>query len=638
MSEPSAALDGLRRRMRELTATSVVDEALALCRTHPRWFGAGLPAALAFGLVFGVAAALHQGRWAADGFEALWLGRSLPLAGLVALAWAARGLGHGAVARHLARALGHEVGGSRPVSLVLAQALATTATLVGASLALLPGLFAAGRLSVLPGLVGVEGRSLADAVRAAARSPRSAAWRGGRAGLLLVALWGVVTVNLVLGAVGLVSLLRLMTGLDTTGLGQIFDPTDPRFLTGAALTAFVLVDPVWAVVRALLFMERSEGPAGAGLERRWRAVLAGAVEPSAGPAVLLSVLLAVFAVTSSVGLASADEGRAVELRAWIDDAQDGARQLHRTADGWDGAETALVGPLTTILREQLGGPVRLPDGVLLPVDAALLLDPLPEVARDDVDLSRVRDVARALESAAEDARALLIDPAGASDPGSLLAQELAESRYVLDGPLIAPGNEGPPSLRERLRLWWEALWSNADPPPPERQGSVSKPVTPLGRIVVGVVAVLAALVVVVVLVLGVRALVAVGPSQLLLGAAPDAPSVLPDPRTRVAASWAEEAERLAGGGRYGEAIRTQYLAVLSHLDARGSIQARPGRTNGELIGGFQGPSAWLGFFVRATLGFERVHYGGHAADQQDWLGMQQESTPLLPGGRFEETP
>jgi hypothetical protein len=629
VSEPTAALASLRRRLRQLTATAAVDEALALCRSEPRLFAAGLPASLVFAFVFGAAAALHRGPWAGSSYDDL-LVRSLPLAGLLALAWAGRGLSHALVARRLATALGHGVGDWRPVTLLLAQALGSMGTLVAAVPLLAPGLLVAGRFSVLPGLVGVEGRSLADGVRNSFRTPRPAAWRAGAAGMLVWFLWLVVAVNLVLGAVGLVGLLRLMTGLDTTGLGQILDPTDLQFLLAVGLAAFVLVDPVWAVVRSLLFLERSEGPSGAGLERRWQSMLA---DGTGAPALALVLGLGA-AMLVAVPIA-AEAGEPVELGDWIDDAQDGARQLHGIVDDWDGAETVLVGPLGTVLREQLGGPVRLPGGAVLPVDAAVLLAPLPEAARDADELARVRDVARGLEAAAAEARALLRSEDAVWDPGVLLAQELAEAQYVIDEDLALPGLEEPGGLRERVRRWWAALWT-IEEAPPEPQ-AVSKPPTPAGRVVVGAVAVLAVLLVLAVLVLGARALTSLDPAQVLLGDPPEARSPLPDPRSRPADNWAAEAEALATEGRYGLAIRTLYLAVLSQLDANGAIEARPGRTNGELLRGFRGPGAWLEFFAQATLGFERVHYGGQVADASDWRAMRRDSTPLLPGGRFEDS-
>ena len=631
MSEPTAAMASLRRRLRQLTATAAVDEALALCRSEPRVFAAALPASLLFVFVFGAAAALHRGSWATESFDALLLGRSLPLAALVTLAWAARGVSHALVARRLASALGHQVGRWRPVTLLLAQALASVGTLVAGLALLVPGLLVAGRFAVLPGLVGVEERSLADGVRTSFRSPRSAAWRAGSAGMLLSALWAVVTVNLVLGAVGLVGLLRLMTGLDTTGLAQILDPTDLQFLLAVGLTAFVLVDPVWAVVRGLVFLERSEGPSGAGLERRWRTLLAEGTGPSV--AVLALGLTAAGLVAGPV---TAHAAEPVELRDWIDDAHDGARQLHAIVDEWDGAETVLVGPLGTILREQLGGPVRLPDGAVLPVDAAVLLDPLPRSAGDSEDLDRVRDVARALEAGAAEARALLLERDPGADPGALLAQELAEAHYIIDEDIGLPGVDEPDGLRERLRRWWAALWTIEEAPPKPRE--LSKPPTPVGRLVVGAIAVLALVLVLAVLVLGARALTSMDPGQVLLGDPPEAGSPLPDPRSRAASSWADEADALATEGQYGAAIRTLYLAVLSQLDANGAIEARPGRTNGELIRGFRGPGAWLVFFTDVTLGFERVHYGGRAADANDWRAMRRTSTPLLPGARFEDSP
>lgn len=599
---------------------------MALARADVRWFVLAAPGSLAVAVVLGVGVALHRGPWLTEPFADLLLTRSIPLAVLFAVAWSLRGLGHGVVARRLAGRQGEEVAAPQWFAAFLGQALATVLTLVG-GLLILPGLIAAGRLSVLPGLCIADGESLGQAVRSAFRTDRRSVWRAGAAWALLLLLWFVVTLNLVFGTIGLVGLLRILTGVDTTGLARLLDPTEPSTLLAAALLGFLVVDPLWALVRAVLFVERSDGTSGAGLERRWGRVLAR----GAGR---VAALLALFlALVPFAGQAHADEP--LPITDWAEHAWDGARELHAIADDWDGAETVLVSPLTTVLREQLGGRVEVPDAGPVLVDPAALLDGLPASVRTDGDVKQVRAVARRLESASVAARDVRTTAGEA--PAHLLAAELAEGRYVLDDGPVAAAEAAPESLRERLQRWWEALWAGE----PAEERTLTEPLKPPtvgGRVVVGIVAALAVVLVALVLVLAGRALARVGPGAVLLGDPPAAASDLPDPRSRAAALWAAEAEQLAGEGRYDDAIRSRFLAVLSHLDAAGAIQARPERTNGELVDGFRGSEAWRGFFTDAVRGYERAWFGPDPTQASDWVALRKTTEPLLPGARFEETP
>lgn len=618
------AIAGLRRRLRDLSASSALDEALALCRAEPRWLAMGLLGPLAFSVVLIVGVALHRAAWGAVPMDELLPLRTLPLAAFGAVAWVGRGIGHGLVARALAASLGHQSPRARPLSLALGQAVASGATLLGLPL-ILPGLASAGRFAILPGLLGVEGQSLGTAVRVALRAPSASGRRGAWAALLTAALWLVVSLNLALAAVGGVGLLRLLTGLDTAGLTRIVDLTNPGVLVAIGAVAFVLVDPVWAVVRAVLFVERVEGASGAGLERRWGELLA---RPSA-----MVFLLALGGLLASPP-AQAASGQTVE--GWATAAHDGARELHAIADGWDGAETVLVGPLEEVLREELGGLLRRSDGGTVPIDAGPLLDGLPAVARSSADIDRVRAVARALEDAAREARRSSEGQLAGPPPADLLAAELAEHPYRLSEAHADAGPARESGLRERIRAWWEGLFTEEVAPEQPPLPATAAP-GPAGRLVVGAVAVAALGLVVLVLVFAARAFAEAAPVDAAVPPLAATRVGRPDPRERAAAAWLAEAERMAERGEHGPAVRSLYLAVLSHMDARGAIQARPERTNGEMVDGFRGASAWRRLFRDVVTGYERVHFGGREA-AGDWEGLRRSASPLLPGGRFEETP
>ena len=618
MTNPNHA--GLRRRLRHLTAASAVDEALALVRSDPGWLAhAGWPSLLCAVAVAGAVSAHRESLGAGDVDPTLgW--RTALWAVLAVGAWMARGAGHALVARRLAVALGQGLRPARLGAAALGQALSTAVTLLGLPL-VVPGVLFAGRLSVLPGLIGAEGLRLGHAVRNAFRSSRTAAWTAGAAASLLGLLWLVTALNLALGALGLVGLLRLLTGIDTSGLARLLDPTDPGFLLAVGLTAFLLVDPVWALVRAVLYVERVDGPSGAGLERRWGALLAESA------AALMLILL-----VAAPGTAAAEDGPQ-SLADWARAAQRGARDLHDVADGWDGAETVLVGPLGTVLREQLGGRVALEGGQTLPIDPGPLLDRLPGVARSLEDLDRVRLVARELEAAAARGRGLLTTTTVGATPDALLADELAAGRYRLDSGPTGIRTGPAESLRARLQRWWDALWSTEDPPQIAVPAAGAPP-TASSRSLVALVAALAVLLVVAVLASAVRSLASLAPSR---GSLAEEAGRLD--RAGLAAMegdrWEAEAERLAGQSQFGPAIRALYLGVLTRLDAAGTLQARPERTNGELLDGFRGAPAARRFFAASVVAFERSEFGGAAAGPEDWLTMRREAGPLLSGARFE---
>jgi hypothetical protein len=89
------------------------------------------------------------------------------------------------------------------------------------------------------------------------------------------------------------------------------------------------------------------------------------------------------------------------------------------------------------------------------------------------------------------------------------------------------------------------------------------------------------------------------------------------------AAWRQEAERLAAAGRYREALRARYRALVGDLAALGLLEEVPGRTSGEYDRLVRAQLPEIGReFSAATDLFERCWYGQEEAgnDEQRALG------------------
>lgn len=88
--------------------------------------------------------------------------------------------------------------------------------------------------------------------------------------------------------------------------------------------------------------------------------------------------------------------------------------------------------------------------------------------------------------------------------------------------------------------------------------------------------------------------------------------------TRTAGEWRAEADRLEADGRWREALRCRYRALVADLVRRGTIPEQAGRTAGEYAGDVAArePDA-APAFAAATELFEAVWYGGAEAGPAD---------------------
>ncbi|HEX8155200.1 MAG TPA: DUF4129 domain-containing protein [Thermoanaerobaculia bacterium] len=82
-----------------------------------------------------------------------------------------------------------------------------------------------------------------------------------------------------------------------------------------------------------------------------------------------------------------------------------------------------------------------------------------------------------------------------------------------------------------------------------------------------------------------------------------------DPLSRGASEWERHAANLAANGRWREAIRAWYHAVLVTLYGAGILHYRKGRTNWEYVAVLPANVAWRAEFIELTRRFEEEWYG-----------------------------
>ncbi|HEU4522204.1 MAG TPA: DUF4129 domain-containing protein [Thermoanaerobaculia bacterium] len=82
-----------------------------------------------------------------------------------------------------------------------------------------------------------------------------------------------------------------------------------------------------------------------------------------------------------------------------------------------------------------------------------------------------------------------------------------------------------------------------------------------------------------------------------------------DPLSRGALEWDRYAEQLAAEGRFREAVRASYHAVLVTCYAAGVLHFRKGRTNWEYVSALAPSLPWRAEFITLTRRFEREWYG-----------------------------
>ena len=106
-----------------------------------------------------------------------------------------------------------------------------------------------------------------------------------------------------------------------------------------------------------------------------------------------------------------------------------------------------------------------------------------------------------------------------------------------------------------------------------------------------------------------------GDAQTLASSAPLRSTSDDDPLSRGARAWERYAAQLAAAGRFREAIRAWYHAVLVTCYAVGALHFRKGRTNWEYIASLSAATTWRPDFIRLTQRFEQEWYGSEQSTE-----------------------
>jgi len=591
----------------------LVDEAVALIVEAPgRWLRVALLPAVPMALIALAYVQAHRSAWVHEPWEGTPALGSALFGLALTVAYLARGVGHGAVAREVVARLHPAAArptGRLPVfSLCCAAAIGATATLVGAGMLLLPAFFFAGRFADLPGALAVEGRGVAGGL--VRPRPMGTLFKATRATALSAGVGLLVWANLVAGANIVVVLLRALTGVDAGVLAAAVSPTNGAFLITAAIFAGLIVEPLWAVVRALLYLDARLGRSGADLTDRWSAAIS---RRGGGVALAVALLLSASPGRADDGVTPEEYAdRLARHRAEVDEAV-----AAYAGSGWES-----LGALHD--EADLTELVGLPGGDSVFVDGSVLLGELPREIHSDgtrADAVRTADTLARAEAAA---RAL-----GRSTPAQGPSAEALLDRVLAEGDIDqsvrgATADRRRDSLREKIASWWDSLF--VEEPVASRRTRSS---LPFDLRWVGAAAALLAVAALLVL-LGVR--FADPAARLRLrDRSVQGPglSALPDARSRTPGGWTESARALRDQGRLREAVRAHFLAVLAALDRRREIDYRPEHTNGALLRGYRGDAAGLERFEWATGAFERAWYGEDDPDLPQVQAMEAACAPLV---------
>jgi hypothetical protein len=120
-----------------------------------------------------------------------------------------------------------------------------------------------------------------------------------------------------------------------------------------------------------------------------------------------------------------------------------------------------------------------------------------------------------------------------------------------------------------------------------------------------------------------------GPAQAPAGPAPLPPTADDNPLSRESNEWERYARELAEAGRFREAIRAWYHAVLVTLYRTGTLHHRKGRTNWEYVSAVPPGTSWRSGFAEMTRHFEREWYGRDQSDAEAFRESEAMAVSIL---------
>lgn len=168
--------------------------------------------------------------------------------------------------------------------------------------------------------------------------------------------------------------------------------------------------------------------------------------------------------------------------------------------------------------------------------------------------------------------------------------------------------------------WLGSFWPESKPEKEKKQGSIRGIVIAIAVLIVAVIALLAWNAI-----RGTRRA-----SPQLASSIASIPSARDeDPLSRASTEWEQYASQLAAAGRFREAIRAWYHAVLVTLYGASILHFRKGRTNWEYVAALSPSLAWRTRFIALTRRFEYEWYGGSESTSEAFDECAREARAVL---------
>ena len=266
---------------------------------------------------------------------------------------------------------------------------------------------------------------------------------------------------------------------------------------------------------------------------------------------------------------------------------------------------------------------------------------LDRLLDDDDDLAADAILRAAFAEAERVPRASSAQRAVQADPRAAAQRILARPEFQVaplhDHAAAADAVEGPtvpPS-------WWTRFWKWVGRMLKKLfdREHAHQPVEPAGGLAINgsaaelITYALAALAACVVVILAFRLLTQRKPGEPAAGsaaggAAPGAPEEM-NALAKPAWVWSSQADELAAAGRFREAIRSLYLALLAALHRRGAIDYHPALSNWDYCDGFRGQAGELQPFRELTSRFDFGWYGRLGADAEGYRAFKLLCAPFL---------
>ena len=611
--------------LRPRGAIAIVDSAVRLCARRVEVWSLTLPggALVALAVTLWVDAAA-QGR------------RVTEASALLALSWFARALCQGAACDWVERFL-------------VAPEMPTLRSALRTALAHAPTLFIATTVLLivnavtLPLTLGLSFFFFSSHVAAYAVAPKelghplaihatcSRALGGARTSTLGVrvalGLLLFVALNLHIAANFLIYMGRKLAGLELVFAQRYASLDNVRWDVAVLALAFALVEPVRAAAAALLVVDGRVRQDGVDLQTALEQLPARARRTSGVPVKAAALALGALALGSA--------GARAQERPALSHAQIEARLL----DALDACSLS-----TPALREQAGA-VR----ELGPAERSALSRFLGEIEALAYDQSDCETLGARMEgglAANQEARdASRAEPqAPTPDPAGRANEILARPEFAVAPPALAEEEpeveeaapDAAPSWWQRFKDWLRKKleeWLRREPKevhqrPPTWQGG--------GDWIAGLLVILLVAAVVVVaawILLRRRERRGHAPAEVEVistGAteSPESAGALARPPE----GWAHLADELAAHGRFRDAARHLYLAVLSHLHREGAIDYDASLSNWDYLRRFKGKDAWRASFRELTFRFDWAFYGHAELGADGYGGFRGLCEPILRSG------